>query len=148
MIRIAIVDDHATVRQSLAEYLGRCPGLEVVGQGRNGAQALALALKRAPDVLLMDLAMPGQNGLDALAAIRSRAPRVGVLILSGYPGELYAQALVQRGAAGYLHKNCAPEDIVAAIEAVAAGRLVVPEGEPSAWCDWPPPARQAEGAAA
>ena len=148
MIKIGIVDDHAIVRSGLKQFFSDQVDLRVVGEAASGREAIDLVRNVELDILVMDLSMPGQSGIDALAMIRAKAPDVGILILSGYPGELYAQALVQRGAAGYLHKNCAPEDIVAAIEAVAAGRLVVPEGEPSAWCDWPPPARQAEGAAA
>jgi two-component system invasion response regulator UvrY len=125
MIRLAIVDDHANVRQYLRDYLQSCPGLSVVAEGSNGAKAAQIATEVAPDVLLMDLVMPGQNGMDALAAIRSRAPHVPVLILSGYPEEFYALMLLQRGAAGFLQKNCEPELIVEAIRTVAAGRLYV-----------------------
>lgn len=122
MIRLAIVDDHAPVRQSLRDYLQSCPGLQVVAEGRNGAQAVALAVELAPDVLLMDLAMPGQNGMDALQTLGERAPGVAVLILSGYPQELFALDLIERGAAGFLHKNCTPEQIEQAIRQVAAAR--------------------------
>lgn len=125
MIRLALVDDHATVRQYLRDFLQSCPDLQVVAEGRNGAQAAQIAVEQDPDVLLMDLVMPGQNGMDALAAIRARAPHLPVLILSGYPEEFYALMLLQRGAAGFLQKNCEPEQIVEAIRAVAAGRLYV-----------------------
>ena len=124
MIRIALVDDHAPVRQSLRDYLDSCPGLQVVAEGRNGAQAAAIAVDLAPDVLVMDLAMPGQNGMDGLADLRARAPGVAVLILSGYPPELFAPAMLARGAAGFVHKHCAPEQIVEAVRAVAQGRAV------------------------
>ena len=126
MIRLAIVDDHVSVRHYLREFLQGCPELEVVAEGHNGAQAAAIAVAAAPDVLLMDLVMPGQNGRDALEAIRARAPQLAVLIFSGYPEEGHALDLLKRGAAGYLHKNCEPDEIVRAIRAVAAGQLYLP----------------------
>ncbi len=125
MIRLAIVDDQASMRRSLRDYLQSCPGMAVVAEGSNGAQAAQIAGEVAPDVLLMDLAMPGQHGVDALAAIRSRAPGLPVLILSGHPEEFYALMLLQRGAAGFLQKNCEPAHMVEAIHAVAAGRLYI-----------------------
>ena len=123
MIRLAIVDDHVRVRHSLREFLQGCPDLQVVAEGRNGAEAVAIAERMAPDVMLMDLAMPGCNGVDALAALRERAPAVSVVILSGYPQELYAQVLLERGAADFVHKNCEPEQIVQTVRAVAERRL-------------------------
>ena len=177
MIRLALVDDHAPVRQHLREFLQSCPDLQVVAEGRNGAQAAQIAVDEAPDVLLMDLVMPGQNGMDALTAIRARAPHLPVLILSGYPEEFYALMLLQRGAAGFLQKNCEPEQIIEASRAVASGRLYVTpqlamdilakasKGEvefgPDAQatveamladqlqcCAWPPPLTQSAGATA
>lgn len=177
MIRLALVDDHANVRRHLRDYLQGCCGLQVVAEGRNGAQAAQIAVEVALDVLVMDLVMPGQNGMDALAAIRARAPHLPVLILSAYPEEFYALMLLQRGAAGYLQKNCVPEQIVEAVRAVAAGRLyVTPQlardilakascgqavfgpdvqaavqavlAEQLQCCAWPPILRQRAGAAA
>lgn len=149
MIRLAIVDDHASVRQSLRAFFGAWPDLQVVAEGRNGAQAASIAVRHAPDVLLMDLAMPGQNGRDALEVIRAQAPQVGVLILSGYPQELYAGELLERGAAGFVHKNCEPEQIVEAIRTVAAGRIygLSPQASPRL-CVWPAQLRPAADAAA
>ncbi len=130
MIRIALVDDHAALRQGLRDYLATCPDLRVVAEGSNGAQALRIAVEDRPDVLVMDLAMPGQNGLAALAALRERAPAVRVLILSGYPEEFHAPQLLRQGAAGNLHKHCAPEDIEQAIRRVAGGgRWLTPQTE-------------------
>lgn len=123
MIRVAIVDDQPIVRASLRDFLHSQPGIEVVAEGANGSQAVALVKRCQIDVLLMDLCMPGRNGLDALAAVRAAAPQVGVLILSGYPEELYALDLLRQGAAGFLHKNCQPDEIVTAIRAVAEGRF-------------------------
>ena len=85
MIRLAIVDEHANVRQYLRDFLQSCPGMSLVAEGRNAAQATQIATEVAPDVLLMDWVMPGQNGVDALAALRSCASHLPVLVPSGYP---------------------------------------------------------------
>ncbi len=132
MIRIALVDDHARVRHSLRDYLESLGDMQVVAEGSNGAEAAAIAQRMAPHVLLMDLAMPGRNGIDALATIRALAPGVRVLILSGYPPEPFAQQLRQQGAAGFLHKNCEPEQIAQAVRALAAGQGFRPAADAAA----------------
>jgi len=125
MIRVAIVDDHAHMRHSLRAYLESLGDMQVVAEGGNGRDAALIARRWRPDVLLMDLAMPGRNGLHALAAVRAQAPGVAVLILSGYPPEPHARQMLGLGAAGFLHKNCEPDQIAQALRAVAAGRLDV-----------------------
>lgn len=122
MIRVAIVDDHAIVRAGLRQYLAEQGDLEVVGEAANGREALDLVRQGGLDVVVMDLAMPGQGGVDALAAIKARAPELPVLILSGYAEAHYATALLRQGAAGYLNKECEPEEIVQAIRTVSRGR--------------------------
>jgi DNA-binding NarL/FixJ family response regulator len=121
MIRVALIDDHVRIRQSLRAYLESLGDMQVVAEGGNGAEAAAIAQRWQPDVLLMDLAMPGRNGMDALQALRAVAPGVPVLILSGYPPEPYAAQMLRLGAAGFLHKNCEPEQIALAVRALAAG---------------------------
>lgn len=120
-IRVALIDDHVRIRQSLREYLESLGDMQVVAEGGNGAEAAVIAGRLQPDVLLMDLAMPGRNGIDALAGIRAQAPSVPVPILSGYPREPYAAQMLLLGAAGFLHKNCEPEQIALAVRMVAAG---------------------------
>lgn len=128
MIKIAIIDDHTVIRSGLRDYLDSQPDLQVVGEGDTGRDALALTSAQQVDVLLMDLCMPGQNGMDALADMMARSPEVRILILSGYPESLYALNMLQQGAWGFLNKNCAPEDIIAAVRTIAAGRLFLPPG--------------------
>lgn len=128
MIKIAIIDDHTVVRSGLRDYFESQPDLQVVGEGANGRDALALVRSQPIDVLLMDLCMPGQNGMDALADVRARSPDVRVLILSGYPESLYALRMLQRGAWGFLNKRCDPEEITAAVRMIAAGRRLLPAG--------------------
>ncbi|HEX2013472.1 MAG TPA: response regulator transcription factor [Roseateles sp.] len=125
MIRVAIVDDHAIVRAGLRQYLAEQVDLRVTGEASNGREALELLRAGDLDVLVMDLSMPEHGGVDALAAIKARAPDLPVLILSGFPEAHYATTLLRQGAAGYLNKECDPEDIVTAIRTVARGRRYI-----------------------
>jgi len=122
MIKVGIADDHAIVRSGLRQFLSEHFDLMVVAEATNGREAIDVVRKTPMDVLLLDLAMPGKSGIDALAMLRAKAPDVGVLVLSGYPEELYAAAVIQQGASGYLSKVCEPMEIVEAIRAIAHGR--------------------------
>ena len=128
MIRIVIVDDHAVVRTGLRQFFSEQVDFRVTGEAANGREALDLVRQGDLDVLLLDLSMPGTGGVDALAAIKARAPELPVLILSGYAEEHYATALLKKGAAGYLNKECDPEEIVKAIRTVARGRKYISAG--------------------
>jgi len=128
MIRVAIVDDHAIVRTGLRQFFSEQVDLRVCGEASNGHEALELVRQGEIDVLLMDLSIPDQSGVDALAAIKARAPELPVLILSGFPEEHYATALLKQGAAGYLNKECDPEEIVKAIRTVFRGRKYITAG--------------------
>lgn len=125
MIRVAIVDDHTIVRAGLRQYFAELGDLEVVGEAANGREAQELVRNGGIDVLLMDISMPGQNGVDVLRNIKAHAPEMPVLILSGFPEEHYATSLLRQGAAGYLNKECDPEEIVTAIRTVAAGKRYI-----------------------
>lgn len=125
MIRIGIVDDHAIVRNGLKQYFSDQVDLRVTGEGSNGRDALNLVRGGEIDVLVMDLSMPDQSGVDALAAIKAREPDLPVLILSGFPETHYATTLLKQGAAGYLNKECDPEEIVKAIRTVYRGRRYI-----------------------
>ncbi|MCA0240484.1 MAG: response regulator transcription factor [Proteobacteria bacterium] len=125
MIRIGIVDDHAIVRTGLKQFFSDQVDLRVTGEAANGREALNLVRSGEVDVLLMDLSMPDQGGVDALAAIKARAPELPVLILSGFPETHYATTLLKQGAAGYLNKECDPEEIVKAIRTVFRGRKYI-----------------------
>ena len=125
MIRIAIVDDHPTVRAGLRRFFADQVDFTVVAEAGNGRDALDIVRAGDVDVVLMDIAMPGQSGVDALAAIKLRAPELPVLILSGFPEAHYATTLIRQGASGYLNKDCDPEEIVRAIRTVARGRKYI-----------------------
>ncbi|MFN3304472.1 MAG: response regulator [Roseateles sp.] len=125
MIRIGIVDDHAIVRTGLRQFLSDHVDLRVTGEGSSGHEALDMARKGDVDVLLLDISMPDQSGVDALAAIKARFPELPVLILSGFPEAHYATTLLRQGAAGYLNKECDPDEIANAIRLVARGRRYI-----------------------
>jgi two-component system, NarL family, invasion response regulator UvrY len=120
-IRVGIVDDHAITRRALNEFLGTAD-LSVVGEASNGRDAMELARQIPMDVLLLDMEMPGHSGIDAMAHIICRKDAPAVLILSGHAAEAYGVAMIRKGAAGYLSKDCPPEEIVTAIKVVASGR--------------------------
>jgi two-component system, NarL family, invasion response regulator UvrY len=124
-LRVLIADDHAIVRQGLRQILSDTTDLEVAGEADNGSAAVQLARQQAWDVMLMDVSMPDRNGIDALKIIRKEFPRLPVLILSMYPEDQYAVRALKAGAAGYLTKQSAPEQLVHAIRQVASGKKYV-----------------------
>ena len=127
MIRIAIVDDHAIVRQGLKQIVGEDAGMVVAGEAATAADALKLLRERAFDVLVLDISLPGQGGLDVLKDVRERGSPLPVLILSTHAEEIYALRALKAGAAGYLAKDTASDELVKAIRKVhAGGRYVSP----------------------
>lgn len=125
MIRIGIVDDHTIVRAGLRQFLAEEVDFRVTAEAANGREALEIVRTGEVDVLVLDLSMPGQGGVDALAAIKARYPDLPVLILSGFPEAHYATTLLRQGAAGYLNKECDPEEIATAIRTIARGRRYI-----------------------
>ncbi|MFT3849800.1 MAG: response regulator transcription factor [Propionivibrio sp.] len=125
MIRIAIVDDHAVVRAGLRQFLSEQFDFKITGEAANGREALDIVRGGDVDVVVLDLSMPDQNGVDLLSAIKAREPNLPVLILSGFPETHYATTLLRQGAAGYLNKECDPEEIVKAIRTVCRGRKYI-----------------------
>jgi len=104
-IRVLIVDDHAVVREGLRTFLELQDGIEVVGEAADGARAVELAGPLAPDVVLMDLAMPGVDGVRAMRALRSSAPWARVVVLTSFLDEERLMGALQAGAAGYLPRT-------------------------------------------
>ncbi|MCB1908271.1 MAG: response regulator transcription factor [Rhodocyclaceae bacterium] len=124
-IRVLIADDHSIVRQGLRQILSETEDLAVSGEASNGVEALQQVRQDSYDVVLMDVSMPDRNGIDALKLIRKEFPRLPVLMLSMYPEEQYAIRALKAGAAGYLNKQSAPEQLVTAIRQVASGKKYV-----------------------
>jgi two-component system invasion response regulator UvrY len=125
MTRILIVDDHAIVRQGLKQIVSESPGMVVAGEAANGEEAVALARKLSYDIAIVDIAMPGRGGLDILKDLKSARPSAKIIILSMYPEEQYAIRSLRDGASAYLTKANATEELVHAIQAVAAGRRYI-----------------------
>ena len=122
MLRIAIVDDHQIVRAGFRELLADELGLEIAFEAASGEAALEALRAQPVDVLLLDLSLPGQSGVDVLRAVRQRFEGTRVLMLSGFPEERYALAMIRNGADGYLCKDCSREELLQAIRTVAQGR--------------------------
>jgi len=122
MLRVAIVDDHQIVRSGFREMLGEEIGLEIAFEAASGEEALE-RLREAPcDVLLLDISLPGKSGIDVLRIVRQRHPEIRVLVLSSFPEERYALAMIRNGADGYLCKDCEREDLLNALRTVQQGR--------------------------
>jgi len=124
-LRVLLADDHAIVREGTRGILETDPTISVVGEASDGAEAVDLARDLAPDVVLLDMAMPVLNGVDATRRIRSLEPPPYVLLLSAYDEVDYAQAALAAGASGYLLKTAHAADVVAAIHSVAQGEVVL-----------------------
>jgi DNA-binding NarL/FixJ family response regulator len=120
---VLICDNADAMRVLLGIVVGLRPGLRVVGEARNGNEAVAEAKRLQPDVILLDLSMPVRTGLDALPEIRRVAPAAQVIVLSGFVASLIEDDVLKLGAARFIEKGVDPEVITAAIEEVAAERL-------------------------
>jgi two-component system invasion response regulator UvrY len=125
MIRVLVADDHAIVRHGLKQLIAETTDMVVVGEADSGLEALRAIRANDLDVVLMDIAMPGKNGIETLKQIHSEWPNLPVVILSMYPEDQYAVRLIKAGAAGYLTKESAPEQLVAALRAVARGKKFI-----------------------
>lgn len=128
-IRVLLVDDHEMVRAGLQGLLSRSEDLDIVGEAASAAGAVEAAMRLAPDVVLMDMRLPDGSGVDACREILSALPRTRVIFLTSYAEELARVSTVLAGAAGYLLKDIAHEELVEAIRAAAAGK---PVNEPEA----------------
>jgi len=127
-IRIVIADDHSVVRQGLRMFLGADPEIEIVGEARDGAEALALARELRPDVVLMDLLMPVMDGITATAAIRREVPATEVVALTSVLEDATVVDAVRAGAIGYLLKDTEAHELRRSIKAAAAGQVQLAPG--------------------
>jgi DNA-binding NarL/FixJ family response regulator len=122
------VDDHQMLRDGLRALLEKERGLRVVGDASDGRSAIDLARTLAPDVIVMDIGLPGLNGIEATRHILESAPNVKVIALSMHSDKRYVVQMLKAGAAAYLLKNCASNDLVHAIRAVLANRRFLSDG--------------------
>jgi NarL family two-component system response regulator LiaR len=124
-IRVLIADDHAVLREGLRSFLELQDGIEIVGDAADGAEAVELAEKLRPAVVLMDLVMPKLDGVEAMRELNRRVPGTRVIILTSYIDDDRLLPAIRAGAAGYLLKNAEPQDLARAIRTAAAGEALI-----------------------
>lgn len=120
-INLVIADDHALVREGIVAMLGIYEDIEVIGQASDGLEAVQVALKHRPKVMLMDISMPGLGGLEATIELKKSLPDTKVLVLTQYDDKEYVSRFLKAGASGYILKKAIGADLITAIRAVAAG---------------------------
>jgi DNA-binding NarL/FixJ family response regulator len=127
MIRVLLADDHEIVRDGLKRILAASGDVQVAGEAANGDEALALVRANDYDLALLDMSMPGLSGIDLVKRLKAEKPKMKLLVLSMHGEPQYAARALKAGAAGYLTKDSAAEQLVGAIRKVAAGGLLVSE---------------------
>ena len=135
MTRVLLADDHKILRQGLRTLLEQEEDIHVVGEADNGRASVKLASELAPDVVIMDVAMPDLNGIDATRRITESEPGTRVLALSMHSDGRYVKGMLQAGARGYILKDCAAEELTRAIRTVMAGQVYVSPGVTGAIVD-------------
>jgi DNA-binding NarL/FixJ family response regulator len=125
VISLLIADDHPVVRNGLRGIFTGDPEFEVLGEAANGVEAVALAVARRPQVVLMDLRMPGGDGVSAIRELRDRLPEIRVLVLTTYGDDADVLAAIDAGATGYLLKDAPREELLRGVRAAADGQSVL-----------------------
>lgn len=125
MIQVLIVDDHAVVRQGLRFLLEQQSDIVVVGEGRNGAEAIKLAADLLPDVILLDLLMPEMDGVTAIREIKHITPATQIIVLTSYYEDDQIFGVIKSGALSYLLKDTLPHELIAAVQAAARGESIL-----------------------
>jgi DNA-binding NarL/FixJ family response regulator len=124
-IRVMLVDDHEVVREGLRTLISRQPGMSIVGEAANAADAIETAARAKPDVVIMDVRLPDGNGVEACRAIRETRPETKVIMLTSYADDEAVFASIVAGAAGYLLKQTRGQALVDAVRAVSEGRSLL-----------------------
>ncbi len=131
-ISILITDDQAVIRNGLRSLLGEEPDMEIVGEAENGMEAVDLARKLTPDVVIMDLAMPVLSGLEATRQILAMLPKTKIIIFSSYTDYAYIEEVIRLGAVGSLVKHAASRDLPKAVREVCEGKTFFTAGRRAA----------------
>jgi DNA-binding NarL/FixJ family response regulator len=124
-IRVLLADDHAVVRAGIRQILEHDPRIQVVDEAGDGETAQAMIQQHQPDVAVLDIQMPRLSGIEVARWVRAHLPGVGVLILTAYNDDPYVMAVLQAGANGYVLKTASPEELIAAVHDVFAGKSVL-----------------------
>jgi len=124
-IRILLAEDHVVVRQGTRQLLEREQDLKVIGEAGDGEEAIQLAARLKPDVVIMDVAMPKLSGIEATKQIKALLPSAAVLVLTSYDYDEYIFSLLEVGAAGYLLKSVTGDELIGAIRAINAGEPIL-----------------------
>ncbi len=124
-MNVLIADDHAVVREGLKHIVNRAPDMKVIGEAGNAQETLQAARNLEWDVMILDYSMPGANGMTVLKSIRESFPSRPVLMLSIYPEEAMALSALRAGAAGYVNKGCASEELTVALRKAISGKKYV-----------------------
>lgn len=124
-IRLLLADDHAVVRSGLRLLLESQPDMVIIGEAENGEEAIRRTKELGPDVVLMDIEMPGINGIEATRRIKGQSPATAVLALTMYEDDQYFFEMLRAGAAGYVPKRAAPDELASAIRAVSRGDVFI-----------------------
>lgn len=125
MIRVLLVDDHKLVRAGVTTLLQSDPDISVVGEARNGREALTVVEGTEPDVVLMDLSMPEMDGVEATRAVMASRPGTRVLVLTSFSDRERVKEVLAAGAIGYVLKDSEPADLLAAVHAAARGHVPI-----------------------
>jgi len=124
-ISVFLAEDHAVVREGLAELIRHEPDMEVVGEAGDGEETVRLVRQTRPDIVLMDIAMPGINGIEATRQLKEIAPPTKILVLTAYDNPEFVAAMIEAGAAGYLLKNVRGKELTHAIRSAYEGESVL-----------------------
>jgi DNA-binding NarL/FixJ family response regulator len=124
-ITLVIADDHALVRKGIRDFIERDPGLKVLGEASDGEEALAMAQRLKPDVLVLDIQMPRKTGIEVTRLVRAERLNAGILILTAYNDEPFIASALKAGANGFVLKIAEPEELTAAVREVHEGKLVL-----------------------
>ena len=122
VIRVMLADDHNVVRSGLATFLRAYDDLELVGEAKNGMEAVILCRKKKPDVILMDLMMPEMDGIEATREILKECPDIKIIAMTSFEDEALVQGVLAAGAISYMLKNVTADELVTAIRAASAGK--------------------------
>lgn len=127
-IRILLADDHRVIREGLRSLIDNQPDMEVVAEAENGREAVQLAIELAPDMVIMDIAMPKLNGVDATCQIIKERPGIKILGLSMHTNKQFVSYMLKAGASGYMLKSCAFDELVKAIKAIMSNHMYLAPG--------------------